>query len=1773
MSTVTTTYFNSLSLRRRFLDDLDRALAAGAVDSSDHTWLKGLTLPPLPEDADPVRVDRLTPNEGQPTSLELCAALMFSHGQTADPRVFLFTLAFGVEAFEDRKQLLETLLVRFANDDPSVSFEYEKIDDDAFQAQMQAIVEHQAQLVRPFTELLKLTPDLIGAVTACLTQQLRRLLPDQRIDPARHLMRMVEPAVSADEVLVLRTQTLVQTAFEAVCQAEQEPGVTQLFLDARGRVVSDQDAALFAQAIRDTIPALPARFAQSLRDYWSQRHPTGQYRDVAIRTYANSLCHELYRYGHEGNLTRQEQVLLRPLLVSGPRFSSSSAGFDCKRLVLHATDSTPKPLAGTLVFDFSPAQLPVLWFTPEHGLRRFANLTALSSFCSTPEGREMLRPTLTLADQPLLLRAGALSLSMEIISGVVLGERVDSILALQLRNLQYVTGLSTKPEKVSAMYDDALDVRQLLDPRQLHFTAGRWRHDQPMDFAAVWCSSAADDLVLAVPVPEAEAEAELEPESAGSEASASEPSPSTALQPTPPSWLEKTQVSDANAAHLRELDNVLVSYAEEALQRYLCVASARGLRAGEVRVRWLEALPLDSSDVEPGPVTISESLNATSMDLVAVLLERVSGHRADPLGPATQVLLTSQAAGVHLDIELINLMLKRVAADFVEHYLAHFRRSRTGLARLGDAQLQPVAMALVLREDALRLDLALRQRMELVQSGPAGMVMQVLNAPVRAQRAESGSGMTDVFTLSLVYGGQRGAPLSDSMAVKQSSESGTGVMLWSCLHGWEHFVSAQALSDKVGSRLRGEHSEHWLGLMGERDRALLRNHLLDQPKGEVSVRFNRCDGHAIEALQQTVFDRQFQNLQQMCARARRCRFEAGLFRRVARATEVDTQLIDMLDALSVRIDHTLFQELLPDWLKAASVSDLRAYNAIWRRFFLASDGEEDYLFGIPTLSGYARERLVEQMRKDFPKLTLDPDQITVTLRRYVAAPTGIGQIPSGIAAATLVHSESLTDYAINRFVDSPEGALSIKAAGDPDGDSPITADYVRSIVRRLDVGAGFRGLLRQKLVPADADWARRKKLFVDQLPPMMQAVAMQHRLEGKLSPRAYEFISRVVEMPDGIAREPVGGMRAIISALRLVADEGMRPDTIKGVYLICAEGAESGPVILHAVFHRDFAFREYAGLAALEADIRSDESLQKLFLERMDPEVRKRYEHGGFIEPHLPFFAETIGDVPTHTPGPVTVSLAEEKGNSLQFMFTDTVSLLLDIGAADTVTNREADQASRKFLASLGLGQVLSIMPGKLGAMVALWQSHTLFRASAASASGRHWGEAISEFSAALGVMVAAREQSEKDELTGGDLAEGEEAPAPGFSWGGVTLTAEQLARLHAMEARNVSLKDLRRDDLLSLFTDPKNGKAYAAVAGRVYEVRREAKDGSWMIIGADRTPGPRLRLDDNQRWQLDIGSGLKGGGGVVTKLRTHTADVSADSVLLIEASGMADIRMFYRERAQHIGEAHLQAKQYLENALDNLNVHTPGEPLDPRVTQIISDFFGITQPAHELLVDTERAVKALFDEVMDASLSPYSSPRFVVGTSRAGHEGTMGFVIKKDPKKRVFLTDRYFDAPQFPLKPEAAAQGFDCPAHYRAATLIHELSHLVLDTHDFAYLESTAPYPDLLLENNANNIKLKADIERMQEFSFSHQSVRDELFLQSKDGEWRDFDEEEGFEHDAILKLARCKTLDEARDVFLSDERKRSQILLANADSVTLLILRLGRRNFVAPSPSPGGR
>ena len=1767
MPIATINFFQSAALRQRYNDELNAALQNLHIRHDEYVWLQTVTGTSADGSPDPVRVDRLLDGGGSIEIFELAAALLLSHGQTDEPRVYLYTLCRGIEAFADRYSLLVELRARFAADETHVLFEYQKIDGDPFHAQMLAIVENQVDHVSQFAAQLKRIPTLIDACNASLTAQLRQLLPHMPLDPTVQLLQVVSQT-GVDGELTLITQTLAQAAFDDWRKMAPSSGFERRFLDSRGLAANASDARLLSSAMTQAASGVAATYQTLLTDHW-QTHWIARRtrRDLAVESFNSSLRRALYSLhgdaGFDPGTLRALVRLWAAQTASGPASVESTVRYDA--LSVNVGDGPWCPLAGMFaVRTISTSGSALLVFSTNHRLGTFADSSAMTAFFATVEGRAQLRVAMGIEDQPCLLRAGVLQVQSSEITGPLAADRVDSIIALQARNLAYVIGRSCAPESMCALIDDALDVRQLLDPRQLQLAEGRWRKASPFTFSDVW--PAPQDPGPSNPPPPGVADNSVLPEHTVE----SGPNEESAL-----SWVEQVQFFDSRSHRLHGQNNVLIDYAGRALQRYLCVLIGDAVSAAHVEVQWLESGPARASHLELHSVPVSESQQMTRMSLLSLLLERITGLRS-AMPADTRVTLITPVATHHLQADLITRMLDGAASGFTDRYAEAFMQARSGLQRVGDSHLQPFEEALSLREDAMRLDLALRSRRDWIDDVSRNMIKQVLDRPDRVLRLALDEPLTEACTISVVFGEGRSAMLYDTLVLMQPSHPQRNGVLWCGEFGWRTFASVERLQHLLRRKLRGATRERWMGLMRERDQSVLRDFFHRSPSSDIQLRLDRIPGHATEALQREIGNRTRSDLQQMISRATRCRFDARLLIQRALVGELDGLMGAMLDGLSVRIDNSLFEAMMPPWLSTAPTAELGIYYDLLTRYYLASDGGRNFLFDIAPLHDYARQRLVAQLQLDFPTQALDPDQITLTSHRYISAFPSPGALPSAVPAAAVTASESLTDYAINRFSSHQDAVISVAAAQATRALPGLTPTYLRQLVRTLDVGAGYLALLRKVLAPSDPQYAARNKLYIEQVAPMLLVVAYGEKLKGNLTAQGYRFVAHVLEMPDGIAREPVGTTAVIISPLQLVADAGMAPDPVTGAYVICAANPQDGPVVLCALHYAASTFQEFPSLDALMHHIRTDPPLQGLLLGRLEPDVRRRYDNDGFTEPHLPFSVEGFEDIPFRAPGPVSIGLAEFKGNALQLLFKDTIRVLLDSEVTSVVTNAQDDHVSRVFLGTLGLEQVLSLMPGRLAAMVMLWQTQMLFRASAASAVSRRWGEALSEFSAALGVMVTAREQSMEEQLSedqtsiGAEVVDDEDRlQQSSFSWGSPSLSPEQRTRLQALEAKNVALEAMQHDPLLSLYRNPQDQTLYAVVGGKVYPVEHVKKEADWFIKGADEAGrGPRVFLDTLQHWQLDLTLRLRGGGGVVGRQRLDQIEKNASDAMIIEATGMPRIRRLYRDRARRIVQAHALAKRYIESALDNLSTQLQPTSLDPRVTSIIGEFFGTTTPDQALLAQTESTIKTLFTAITEPSLSPFSSPRFVVGANRPGHELINAFIVPQDPQRRVFLTEQFFNASRYSLTAQATSQGFGTNVHYRAAILIHELSHQALDTYDIAYLESMAPYPDLLQGNTASDLKMKSHVERLHQYRLSPRSVRDQLFQIYEGGQWRDITPQDDRGYDAILSISGRQTLDEARDVFLSDSAIRAGIMLRNADSVTLLALRLGRQNFVLPPP-----
>jgi hypothetical protein len=385
---------------------------------------------------------------------------------------------------------------------------------------------------------------------------------------------------------------------------------------------------------------------------------------------------------------------------------------------------------------------------------------------------------------------------------------------------------------------------------------------------------------------------------------------------------------------------------------------------------------------------------------------------------------------------------------------------------------------------------------------------------------------------------------------------------------------------------------------------------------------------------------------------------------------------------------------------------------------------------------------------------------------------------------------------------------------------------------------------------------------------------------------------------------------------------------------------------------------------------------------------------------------------------------------------------------------------------------------------------------------------------------------------------------------------------LQPFEVHDVSLSTLQHDRALNIFQDNIRLKQYAAVLGKVYEVKTSRR--GWCVVKGEED-GPLITRDTHNQWILESDVGERHDGAMVTRLKSHTVTRSVEDVFVTSASGMPEIERMFPQKAVQIREAHAQARLYLENALNNLTLPTAQSELDPRTAHIIKEFFGVKSLGNVSLIPIKQILADIYVHLVDPSLSPHDSQRFVTGTNTAGNEQTNAFVFESDPQRRVFLSERFFSRPpNVRLKPLVISRGsFNMGAHYRAVTLIHEVSHVACGTQDFAYVAANVPFLDLVEDTGAYRTRMKLMYEKAQK-NLSHMAPREELFRTEDDDGWRDFKAADGNIKSEILRLTGTSHLEAARDRFVHDPGTRARVILSNADSVALLATLLGRERFI---------
>lgn len=1147
-----------------------------------------------------------------------------------------------------------------------------------------------------------------------------------------------------------------------------------------------------------------------------------------------------------------------------------------------------------------------------------------------------------------------------------------------------------------------------------------------------------------------------------------------------------------------------------------------------------------------------------SVSLIDYFLERISGAIVQKLTLADQVLDQADAPILWPDVTQIEQMIKACSPLLLTSYRQLVRRHMSRAQAHYSGAYDFPGQRRALREISLRNCLAIARREGVINEKLLAMLATALDRPTADLRNAQDIDVHAIY-LQTDEGGAS-TPLGSVIALHRHSAPDGPVLLWSSHGGLQVFDSLSQLQRTLSAGLASPMArEAWLNRIDPVWAATLIEQNDSGAAPRIKTITHALTGDFIAQLDAIECHRLLNCVSINIELAVTCGFPARLFQsNVDFGFSNDLLAVD-LERLAVDAANAQLVELLPSWITEASASQLGRYTAILQRCMATANTKSNYLAEIPYILDFSRERLKASMATAWPAGPADPDRVIV---RLIDTSGGGISMGGGLALGnTTSQTKSLTEWAVSQFDASLSSAMDISL--DPPSlviATPST-HQVRSIVNDADVGGEYRKLLAEKLSTTRADYALRRRLFARALPAQMLRHAVEMEMQGTLSAKATRFLEQVVEMPDGVAREPLEGQPIGLGPLGLIPDVGMTPDIACGMYVIAPAHLDAGPVLLYTAYGEAQTLREYASRDALLMHIKTDPTLQRQILSRLPAQAQSRYEHGGFTEPHIPWTTEVSDGQRVGRPPAIVLLDQPEQGNALYYLFEDNLQLIQLIARQQTMSSGEASWNAFCHVIKLGLEQGALILPSAVGSLVAIYQAHQLLSESAHALGQRHWGEAFADFIAALASMVSARQGLEdfRREVSTSELRDTPRAalkPLPLYS----SLRAE-LARF---EATDVALTDLAHDALLNMYLSADGASHYAIVDGKVMQVMRS--DQGWFIVGK-QGDGPTITLDAKQKWHADFDIASMGAGySLMDNYEVWITELNLVDVFIPQAEGIEQIRSRFPRHHQMIVQAHAHSVSCLRNALKNLNQREPYVPLPAQTTEILTDMFEVdVTPA--MLQRLRSGCAQLLDELTSDALDPQTSARYWDGLNEQGHQGNHAFVWETDPQKRIFLTDEFFVLPNETLMysshQRTQAQLY---AHHQAASLLHELSHQVLKTVDLAYMDSFLPLPEHFDDSGGPYSQAQRyahDLAQLRQRALSLSTPDSKLFTRRGTRGRRDFRSNDGRQRNVVLTLSGKATLAQAREAFRTDPEIRAKIIMANADSLTLLIAKLGQEVF----------
>ena len=1005
------------------------------------------------------------------------------------------------------------------------------------------------------------------------------------------------------------------------------------------------------------------------------------------------------------------------------------------------------------------------------------------------------------------------------------------------------------------------------------------------------------------------------------------------------------------------------------------------------------------------------------------------------------------------------------------------------------------------------------------------MIKTVLETPVRLQRAALNGFLPDVFSLALKAGDS--SDLLDLASCFVLTERGgldpthSGkAILWTPASGFEAFSALTPLLTAFNKRLQSEDDRPAILENIERSQRtsgrtftlaplqLIHENFLDH----VQKPFVRLDQLSVErALASPLTEPVLKNLLSLVALHKPM---TGL----RRATDLARSLTT--------------QQKLPAWLAKASIQDQRLHAELLQQYLNNAQDDKDYLSGVRSLERTAQFELKELLKAD--ELTIDPDNVQVQVASRLMS-----------TAKTL----TLSAFALTHFDELDSADFKLKSLTSAAIPAKMDKPYIKSLIRKLNVGQFHKKFVEAALAETSTTAKSCRQLFAAQLPWQLLHYAHSLKLQERLSETGFDLVRQVMDMPDAIAREAVSGTNAIIRPLELLfgKDQSIK---VPGMYLIGPKQNTPGPEVLIAPYSPEHGVKEYENEKLLLTELKSQGPLQSWVRNSLSDTGRTHYD------------THVRG---TKASGKISLASNPIKGHLFRHLFNENIKLLARLLGTQSNKDAQGEWETVKRVLGDDLEQAYTFLMGKLAYPIVVWRSYREVKQSAEELQQHKWGPAITSFISGITQLAMLRQSMEGQAEPSAAASESSPSPASAsLKWQDIATTDPARTGLQSHEHVDVNLGSMTRDTALGLYTHPTTQKKYGAVEGKVYQL--EKRGLRWRISGPDGS-GPHVARNASKQWVREPDE-LVRQYSLIKRLKTWNA---VRGGMNVEANGMAQIRRLFPVRARLIDEGLDFATTYAWNGFRNLQLLKNSGDTETPVHQLVRRFLDVSEISPEHVTMIHKVVEDILGALLDPTLRNEQSERFVTGRAHPGDRDHMfAFTIPTDQQKKIYLAEKYFMPYMDHYRNYMTDAAFPIRAHARATTLIHELSHVICDTEDIAYMDASRPFVDLIDTTTPRGNHLSKALTQLQKEALSIHTPLSELFavLNDDTNVWEDFGqtfyEETNRTRERILSLTGKKNLAEARTHFKKDATTRLAVQLANADSVAWLISHLGRQLHV---------